>query len=360
MAKVASTPASQFVSILGFSIDDDAATESILKSISQTSGLDAIVVFPENLQLCGARVRASEGIAGHREEWVQRFRDKDVMKSFARKAGLRCADSVPVDLRSEVAPLLARHGKVVVKPRDGAGSAGVHILDGPDDLALLPADIENHQAEEFIEGAMIHVDAAVQHGRVVVSVVSRYLDSTLSHTDGRPLGSVVSEDPRLRSDALSMLDSVVLGFEIDHAVVHLEAFVVDDGLVFNEIACRAGGGSIVETVTAHTGYNLMGSMIDLEMGVPLTSRNESVEPGCHGFVLFYAPPGIFDAVDTAEVPEDWIVRSRIGARSGQVVSPIGRAGGSICSFVVRGADEAEVEHRIRHMQKSVAVRMRSE
>lgn len=348
----------EYVSVLGYPIDDEERTEATLDTLASTRGLDAIVVFPENLQLAGARVRSKHGLNGHGEDWVEQFRDKHLMKLQARRAGLRCADSTPVGSIEDVESMLTRHGRVVVKPRDGAGSAGISVISTRGELESLAWPLENHQVESFVEGDLLHVDVIVFDREVVLRVVSRYLDSTLSHVEGIPLGSVVTRDPEILAAADDMLASLIDCLSIDRAVLHLEAFLVDGELVFSEVACRAGGGLIPETVMAQEGYNIMGAMIDLELGVrPTRSARQTPRGTMHGFVLFYAGAGTFGGIDSSAVPEDWIVYRKVAAKAGARVTPVGRAGGSICGFVVQGADEREVTERIRQMQRDVVVRM---
>lgn len=342
--------------IFGYDIDDEAATAAVLRTLHGMRPIDRIVCFPENLQVLAAEAREEFGLPGMTRAQVVPFRDKPAMKRTAERAGLPVADWCAVDSAEQARPLLERYGKVVLKPRDGAGSAGVHVVESPAGLDSLTADLAHYQAEQFIDAPMIHVDAAVVNGAVEVARTSRYLATTLSHTAGRPLGSVISQDPDLNAAAGVLLDQVTKAFQVKDAVLHLEAFVTAGGLVFNEVACRAGGGGIVTLVQAATGYNLFEAMVRMALGEP-PSRGYPVTAPAGGFLLLYADAGVLEAVDDDAVPPEWIVERRTSVPIGGRHRPVGRAGGSVVSYVVRADGERQAVERLAFIEEHVRIHM---
>lgn len=342
--------------VLGADIDRPETTADLIRTVHRAHPVHRVVAFPENLLVPVAEVRHELGLAGPTVAEIVPFRDKSVMKRAAADGGITVADWVPVDGPADVDGLFAEHGSIVVKPRAGAGSAGVNLIRSATELREFlerTTDLTSLQAEEFIDAPMIHIDAVVRNGCVVAAVTSRYLSSTLAHVSGQPLPSVVTDDPGLLDAAGSLLKRVVEAFRIVDAVLHLEAFVRPDELVFNEVACRAGGGGIVSLLQAMTGINLFEAMIRMALGEPLTAYPVTARTG--GFVLLYGGPGVLDGVDDSAVPADWVVERKIAVAPGERFTPVGRAGGSLASYVLRGTSEAEVQGRVRTVLDEVRI-----
>ena len=340
-----------------FTIDDVEMTKSVITMLHAQHPLHRVIAFPENLQLPVAEVRDRFGITGPSHAQVLPFRDKLTMKAVAAGHGLPVADCIPIEEAADVAPFLARHGRVFLKPRAGTGSAGVYTVNDQLDLDALAADrtvdLANYQAEQFIEAPMIHIDAVVHGGRPIVAVTSRYLDSTLVHLERSPLGSVAVSDPELLGRANELLAGVVDAFSVKDAVLHLEAFVAEE-LIFNEVAGRPGGGGIVPTVQALTGYNLFEAMVRMSLGESPTSSYK-VDAECAGFVIMYGRPGVLASIEDGAIPTDWIVERKAAVRPGERFVDVGRAGGSFVTYVVRGRTEEQVAERIAIVRDTVRI-----
>ncbi len=347
--------------VFALDIDEEDLTAALITAVHEAHGVDRIVVFPENLLVPIAAVRERLGIAGPRVAEVQPFRDKPTMKRTAHRAGIPVVEWIAVESAEHLREFMARHGAIVAKPRDGAGSADVSVMHDEDDLRkfLENADVTAYQAERLVDDTgMIHVDAVVRDGEPMVSVTSQYLNSTLSHVSRRPLMSVVVEEPRLLAASTDLLADVIKAFEIRDAVLHLEAFAPDDGrLVFNEVACRAGGGGIVSLVQALRGVNLFEAMVRMALGEKPTTNYEKTATAA-GWVLLYGGPGVLEEVVDDEIPAEWIVERKTAVRPGEFFTPVGRAGGSLVSYVVRGAGREQVEKRLRAIADRVEIRYR--
>ena len=109
-----------------------------------------------------ALLRGELGLPGLDTVAATVYRDKILMKVFARAAGIRVPEFAAVTTAGEIADFMAAHpGRVVVKPRGGSGSTGVYVLDTPEQAADL-ADVvstEPYEVEEFVDGVLHHVDA---------------------------------------------------------------------------------------------------------------------------------------------------------------------------------------------------------
>ncbi|ARF58798.1 ATP-grasp domain-containing protein [Streptomyces gilvosporeus] len=344
--------------VFGFGIDDEEETRGVLRHLHAAHALQYLVCFPENLQIPVAASREELGISGATAAEMLPFRDKDAMKETARNSGIPVAEWRPIERNADARPLLDKHGKIVLKPRDGAGSAGIFVIDDEADLLALDADLRGYQAEQFIDAPMIHIDAVVADGKAVVAPTSRYLSTTLSHTTRQPLASVVIDEPVLLQRSRDFLERVIETFRVEDAVLHLEAFVTPEDIIFNEMARRAGGGGIVTLTQALTGFNLFESMVRMEVGLPLERSHPTVGAPGGGFVLFYAEAGTLESIDDSSIPDDWIVERKLSVPVGGFYQPVGRAGGSIVSYVFSASSEKQAIERAEAIQASVTLTVR--
>ena len=333
--------------VLGVDLWKASLRDALCETVHRDVGIDRLLVFSEQLLVPGGRLRERLGIPGQTAAAILPFRDKSVMKTVAAKGDLPICDWLSVDHADEAGPLLEAHGRIVLKPRLGSGSAGVHVVTSRAELAALAGhDLGGYQAEEYVDAEMLHIDAVVYRGELHTCVVSRYLTSTLSHVNGTPLLSVTVDDPRLVAAATEVTEHVIDAFDVGNSVLHLELFHTDDGsLVFNEVAARNGGGGIVPVVRALTGVSLYEAMVRLALDEPPTPTYARTHPA-GGFFLWYGRPGRLAAVADEAVPRDWLLLRRIGARAGDVVAPSGFSGTGLVTYAVGGRDEAEVRERL--------------
>jgi biotin carboxylase len=203
------------------------------------------------------------------------YRDKVPMKVFARAAGIRVPDFAPVTNVCEIADFMASHpGRVVVKPRGGSGSTGVHVLDAPQQAADLTdvVSTELYEVEEFVEGVLHHVDAFRVDGVPVAAVASRYTgQGCLEHWTDAPFGSrtLDTADPlsdRLVQETWRLVDALPSPPTI---CVHAEFFVTTDGeIVLCEVAARIGGGPIPRMLRQVLGIDPRELWSRVECGLP--------------------------------------------------------------------------------------------
>lgn len=347
--------------VFAVDVEDIPTVIEILTVLHRRSPFNRVIAFPESYQLPIAALRERLGIPGPGVAEILPFRDKFAMKRVAAAGGLRVAEHIPIETATDAASLLEAHGKIFLKPRTGSGSKGVYTISSRSELSQLAcgsAALSNYQAERYIDAPMIHIDAVVRDGRPEIAVTSIYLASTMSHLSGQPMSSVMVSDPVLRQRAAEHLDAVVKAFSVRNMVLHLESFLAAD-LIFNEVACRPGGGGITPVVQALTGCNLFESFIRLSLAEPLTMTYPRTAE-CAGWVLFYGPAATFLSVDDDDIPIEWIIEKKFAALPGEYYKPPGRSGGAFATYVVRGPTESQVRERIAVIQQAVRLRFDSE
>ncbi|WP_329576557.1 ATP-grasp domain-containing protein [Kitasatospora sp. NBC_01250] len=343
--------------VLGVRLSHTSLRDALVRAAHQEIGLDHLLAFSEHLLLPGARLREHLGIPGPSTARLLPFRDKSAMKRTAARGGVPVCAWQPVERAADAADLLARHRRIVLKPRFGSGSAGIHLVDSPAALtALADHDLREHQAEEHVDGEMLHVDVAVHQGRLLACVVFRYLTSTLSHVDNRPMLSVTVDDPQLVERATEFTRQVVDAFQVTDAVLHLEVFERPDGtLLFNEVAARNGGAGVVPVVQALTGVNLHESMVRLALGEhPTTDYPRTHQAG--GEFVWYSRPGRLAAIDDAAIPPHWLINRRTTAGPGDRLKASGFSGAGLVTYAVGGRDEAEVRARLDFIRTHTSIR----
>lgn len=253
----------------------------------------AVVGLSEfDLQLA-ARCREHFGTGGPGTAFVARFRDKVLMKDAVGAAGLAVPRALRVAPETTVSDVLAAIPlPCVVKPVDGAASAGVEICTTAAQLAAALASAAGDvECEEYVDGPIFHVDGVVRDGVFGFATVSRYVGTCLAFRHGAPLGSFwLGPGPERDSLERFALDCVrALGLR--DGVVHLEAIRRRSGgePVFLEVGLRPGGGEILFLHEELYGVDLMAESFHATLGQPATMGGLGAAPRAGGFVMIPEP-----------------------------------------------------------------------
>lgn len=144
---------------------------------------DRIISSSEEDVLRVAEARSLFGIPGLQYELALRCRDKVTMKQTALNAGLKVIPYTSCKSFGDIISAFDRWKTVVLKPRWGAGSAGITILHSKDDLSVLatkPEFVKNihsnqYYLEEYCSGSVYHVDVVYINSDSILISPSRYL-----------------------------------------------------------------------------------------------------------------------------------------------------------------------------------------
>ncbi len=146
-------------------VDDVNSYDSLLAAVAsiteKVGPVDQLIALSEFTLGVVARVRESLGIPGPRPAEVAVYRDKVRMKEVLAAAGVPVPRFAACESPAHAAAFAARCGyPVIVKPVDGAASIGVRRAADEAELAeILPSlDLARHEIEEFVTGAIYHVD----------------------------------------------------------------------------------------------------------------------------------------------------------------------------------------------------------
>jgi biotin carboxylase len=253
----------------------DADVRRTVASIARRHTVSRVAALDDFDVELGATIREFLQVRGIGRTVASRFRDKLAMRTEARRLGVRVPEFTPVFTDADVNEWAARVSPPwVLKPRSSAAATGIKKIATRDDLwPTLDAAGDDRPLcllEQFVSGAVYHVDSIVRNGEVVAAFASKY---------GRPPMQIAHEGgvfvtrrlPDASAEAAALLDTnrrLLTGFGLTNGVSHTE-FIGDGGseprMTFLETSARVGGAYIVDVVEAATGINLWREWAKLEV-----------------------------------------------------------------------------------------------
>lgn len=291
--------------------DWSAVQRSAREIVARFGPVDHVVALYENDLDTAAALRELLNVPGAGPEEVRRVRDKVTMKTLVADAGLRVPRFTVADSSDAIRRFVASCGfPVVLKPRRGADSQGIILVESPAALEeVLSAPLPDYECEEFITGVMYQVDGVAQDGTVRVLRSSRLLNTCLEYALGGPFGSVANDDADLERRLFGYAQRVLEALGMKTGAFHLEVFhtgpVADavarpagasngsdeyDDLVFLELGARAGGAEIPHLWRDIYGLDLHELSIRLHLGEAPAMHHIDVAGEVGGYLLMPEPP----------------------------------------------------------------------
>lgn len=363
-----STLYDEVISIPGGFLDlaNSSAVEAAAFSVHAKHPVTRVVTTGEVGVLRAARFRAAAGIPGQSVESALAYRDKVLMKSLCARAGIRLARYKEVESPSDLVGFARSVGfPIVLKPRAGAGSIDVKLIRSEAELWGTLAKLSAATlgvgmgllAEEFVHGQVYHVNGyATADGRIGLAWPASYFERGNLFTvieDGTSSGEYLLDpsDPRIgpmqafTEKCLRALPWPAHGFAF-----HLELFEEDSTgeLVFCEVACRQGGGGIVEIYELGFGVNLIGASLRLQAGVTVP-EHPLVPTRMYGTVDAPVRKGVLHLSSTDGPPFPWVIRHELKLQSGDRGEGARSCVDASASFVVQGDSSAHVRSRLEEV-----------
>ncbi len=234
-------------------------TDAAREVIARTGGAHCITGILENIQTPIAEARVALGLPGITPDVAERFRDKGLMKSALRAAGLPCARHARLRSAEDAWTFVREVGfPVVLKPPAGAGCKGTYMVDGPEAMrqALAearPGPANEVLAEEFVTGEEHSFDTIVLDGRVVFHNVGRYLPAPLEVTRNDWIQWCVLLPRDIRGPEYASIreagPAAVRALGLRDGFTHMEWFRRNDGsAVISEVGARPPGAQFTSVM----------------------------------------------------------------------------------------------------------------
>jgi biotin carboxylase len=331
-------------------------------------GVQGVVSFGSDVNaVSAARVAEALGLRGNPPDSVfamvrkDRFREFLASHGFAAPKSASFAFAHEVDLRDQPMRL-----PVIVKPVDGAGSAGVTKLEewsGLDAAFARALDASRERralVEEFIDRRHPHLiggDVFVMDGQV------RFWGLMNSHRSCAsspflPTGTSfpIELNNRDRRAVEATIQRLVSALGIRFGGLNVELmFDRDDRLFVIELAPRNGGNQIPELLRMATGVDLIGALVDAALGelVDLTPRSE---PAFVANYMLHSPrAGLYREVTLDEGILPFVVDQFLGVAYGDQVRAFERATDSFGTLSLRFRSAAEEQAVLSRINELVTI-----
>ncbi len=217
--------------------------------------------------LTAAKVRERTGIPGTSVQTVNRCRDKVVMKTFLKEHGIPSAAHRGVETGDQARKFARDIGyPVILKPRDGAGSAGTYRIDDDPGLEKVIAELGMDRRaspvvmEEFVVGHEGFYDTLTVNGQIVMDFVAHYYPNVLPAMRDPHAHAMILTTNRVNLDSYGELRQlgakVIKALEIPTSATHMEWFYGPKGLRFSEIGARAPGVNFWDVYAAANEFDI--------------------------------------------------------------------------------------------------------
>jgi len=342
-------------------VEDVNVYEQLLAActhVTETVGpIDSLVVLSEFTLEVAARVRESLNIPGPKTEEVKRYRDKVCMKEIVQSNGLAVPKFTQLSQQSAPSDFLNWELPLILKPRGGAASIGVHKVESRSQLSDLfsAINLNDYELEEFIEGDIYHVDGYVNsEGKVAFQCVSRYVNDCLSFSNaGAPLGSYLIKDDAI-GDAISEFSIKVCdALELSKTPFHLEVFWSNEKPVFLEIGARVGGAEVPHLINRVFDVNLYEIWLK-ELSGENVHQISACDQGVGGWLIFPKPEDVAKKVTSISPLKDQVdgIWRELIPEAGDVLAPGGSYDALHCGrYIIEQTTSDKVLQTIQEIVK---------
>lgn len=282
--------------------------------------------------------------------------DKNRFHRLLEEAGLPRPRQVLAGSLAEIRAAASSLGyPVVLKPRHGAGKAGVLVVREP---AALEESVREHaQAktagddtilEEFVAGPELGVDGVIIDGRMTITMIREKLVTPLPYRQELQYAAPAALPAEIAGEVESCVRRAAEALGLNDCLVNADV-ILRDGIVpvLVEIAGRPGGLHISSIILESSGVHVLKEFMRMQMGETWSFAPRHSRPVVFSFLRM-------EAGRLAARPSDEAVRSLPGVLSfetsleaGAVVEPI-----ACCRDVLRrgyvlttGANKAEAAAR---------------
>ncbi len=257
---------------------DNISTPQLLSGVEKISekfgGVDSIIGMLEQIQVPLGEIRDHLGVPGMGAASANNFRDKAVMKTVLREAGLPCAKHCRATSVDSAIKFSAETGfPLIVKPPDGAGAKGIYRCEDLEQLRsclehVNPSPQNPTVIEEFVVGKEHSFDSICLNGKLIWSSISHYAPGPLEVVREPwiqwcvmiPRESDLPQYEPIKQIAQAALSA--LGMQT--GLSHMEWFLRPDGSVaISEVGCRPPGAQFTSLISWAHDFDLYQAWAEL-------------------------------------------------------------------------------------------------
>lgn len=299
--------------------NDDEELENLVIKLHQQEKFDLLIALSEKDILRVAKLRELLGIQGQNYFSALLYRDKYIMKKFAKIIGLNVPEfstfSEPCELMEKVSKI---GFPILIKPLSKSGSEGVQVLKNKEEyddyLEKKSLWGENYDVEQFILGDMYHVDGIVENNKLKFVSVSKYWNSLGKSTtlmESTQNTTITFADFTINKSDWEFLllkgetKKFVEKSNFNNGTIHAEFIISekDKTPYFIEIASRTGGLMISDTIEKKYGIIMNEVSFYLQVGQKVTYPLKN-EPENFGFLTVFPQNKKLIEYDVSKIKQD--------------------------------------------------------
>lgn len=299
--------------------NDDEELENLVIKLHQQEKFDLLIALSEKDILRVAKLRELLGIQGQNYFSALLYRDKYIMKQFAKIIGLNVPEFSTFSKPCELMEKVSKIGfPILIKPLSKSGSEGVQVLKNKeeyDDYLEKKSFLEeNYDVEQFILGDMYHVDGIVENNKLKFVSVSKYWNSLGKSTtlmESTQNTTITFADFTINKSDWEFLllkgetKKFVEKSNFNNGTIHAEFIISekDKTPYFIEIASRTGGLMISDTIEKKYGIIMNEVSFYLQVGQKVTYPLKN-EPENFGFLTVFPQNKKLIEYDVSKIKQD--------------------------------------------------------
>ena len=299
--------------------NDDEELENLVIKLHQQEKFDLLIALSEKDILRVAKLRELLGIQGQNYFSALLYRDKYIMKQFAKIIGLNVPEFSTFSEPCEFMEKVSKIGfPILIKPLSKSGSEGVQVLKNKEeyDAYLEKKSLwgENYDVEQFILGDMYHVDGIVENNKLKFVSVSKYWNSLGKSTtlmESTQNTTITFADFTINKSDWEFLllkgetKKFVEKSNFNNGTIHAEFIISekDKTPYFIEIASRTGGLMISDTIEKKYGIIMNEVSFYLQVGQKVTYPLKN-EPENFGFLTVFPQNKKLIEYDVSKIKQD--------------------------------------------------------
>lgn len=142
---------------------------------------------------------------------------------------------------------------VVVKKLESSGSRGQYFLNSKDEI--LKNNDSNVLVEKRIIGSEYSIESFVKNGQILFSNITSY--------HAHHICNILPAQLDVKTKALELNEKIIENFQIKNAMVHIEFYNTENGIIFGELAIRSPGGYIMTLLDLSYDFSAWKTLIEV-------------------------------------------------------------------------------------------------